>query len=78
MVLFSFPVCFSEAEIIPQAQEKESNTCCDSVAILLQIACLRDFKINSAVRAKKRLFFHFPDAANSFVKSLHPSLGQQG
>lgn len=83
VVIFSFSVHFSEAESIPQAQWEESNTCCDSLSILVQIACLRDFKITSAVPAKKKksLFFHFPDAGNGVLLShstLLPHVGQQG
>lgn len=88
VVIFSFPVHFSEAEIISWAQWEGSNTCCDSVAIFMQIPCLRDFKITSAAGARKRLFFFFFKSFSwcckqYFVKSPCPSpvlphVGQQG
>lgn len=74
VVIFSFSVHFSEAESIPRAQWEESNTCCDSLSILVQIACLRDFKITPAVPAKKKeSVFSFSWCwKRCFVKPLHP------
>ena len=65
VVIFSFPVCFSEALIITWTRWEGSNRCCDAMVTFVQIACLRDFKRIHPVWANKRLLYHFPGGANS-------------